>query len=262
VLRFLILRGHFDAQQPLRQDEIATQFGVSRIPVRESLRQLTAEGLVQFEERRGATVAALLPDEAEELLEIRYTLEIKAATLALPHWTESTFSELSAYLKEAESSGSIDRWSDLNRNFHDGLYEPCARARLLGLIGKLNANVERYIRLLVSQSDYRLQAQREHQAILACARVGNIAALSALIEQHAMETAVQLRRFLSTHHGPRPRRQRGKPLTANIQASSVFREAGIQVWTESRGTTGVSSGSVIGSNDLSHDDVGPTHKAQ
>jgi hypothetical protein len=67
------------------------------------------------------------------------------------------------------------------------------------MIASLNANVERYIRLLVSRSDYRLQAQREHRAILASARVRNAASLAALVEHHALETAVQLRQFLLLH---------------------------------------------------------------
>jgi hypothetical protein len=69
----------------------------------------------------------------------------------------------------------------------------------LHTITSLNVNVERYIRLLVSRSDCRLQTQREHRAILASARVRNLASLSALVEHHAPETAVQLRQFLLLH---------------------------------------------------------------
>src|SRR6202000_1090726 len=94
VIRTLILRGLIEGGEPLRQDTIAKWFGVSHIPVREALRQLTAEGLVQLHDKRGATVAPLRPDEAEEILEIRLTLEIKAVTLAMPHWTEATLDEL------------------------------------------------------------------------------------------------------------------------------------------------------------------------
>jgi DNA-binding GntR family transcriptional regulator len=211
VIRTLILRGYLDGGQPLRQDTIAKWFGVSHIPVRESLRQLTAEGLVQLHDKRGATVAPLRPDEAEEILEIRLTLEIKAVTLAMPHWTEAMFGELEGFLSEAETSESIDRWSELNRRFHETLYQACARPRLLNMIASLNANVERYIRLLVSRSDYRLQAQREHRAILASARVRNIASLAALVEHHALETAVQLRQFLLLHQESEVLAARKKP---------------------------------------------------
>ena len=72
-----------------------------------------------------------------------------------------------------------------------------------------NANVERYIRLLVSRSDY---AQQEHRAILASARVRNAASLSALVEDHALETAVQLRQFLLLHQETEIRGDRKKPL--------------------------------------------------
>jgi DNA-binding GntR family transcriptional regulator len=204
VIRTLILRGHVDGGQPLRQDTIAKWFGVSHIPVRESLRQLTAEGLVQLHDKRGATVAPLRPDEAEEILEIRLTLEIKAVSLAMPHWNDAMFDGLETLLTEAEACESIDRWSEINRSFHETLYQACARPRLLAMITSLNANVERYIRLLVSRSDYRLQAQREHRAILASARVRNMAALAALIEHHALETAVQLRQFLLLHQESKP----------------------------------------------------------
>jgi DNA-binding GntR family transcriptional regulator len=216
VLRAVILRGYFAGGQPLRQDEIATRFGVSRIPVREALRQLSAEGLVEFHAKRGAVVACLEPNEAEEILEIRCMLEIKAAMLAMPHWTNATLGDLKVQLDEAESCASIDRWSDLNRSFHEGLYGPCKRPRLLALIRNLNTNVERYIRLLVSRSHYRLQAQREHRAILASAEVRNAAALSALIEQHAMETAVQLRHFLASHEAGfrKEKRLGGRPASS------------------------------------------------
>ena len=195
VLRRLILDGRYAAGQALRQDEIASHFGISRIPVREALRGLAAEGLIVLHERRGARVGVLMPDEADEILEIRYTLEIKAMHLAMTHWRSVLFEELTTYLAEMEGSASIDRWCELNRAFHDALYCGCVRPKLLALIAGQNAQVERYIRVLVSQSDYRLQAQDEHRAILASARVRNGAALAALIEQHAVQTGVALRRF-------------------------------------------------------------------
>jgi DNA-binding GntR family transcriptional regulator len=202
VLRTTILRGQLPSGQPLRQDEIAAYFSVSRIPVREAMRRLTAEGLVEFRERRGFLVAAMKPEESHEILEIRATLEIKAVSLAMPRWTEETFAALGVILDESESTSSIDAWSELNWHFHETLYQPAQRPRLLATISSLNVNVDRYIRLLLSQSDYRLQAQREHRAILASASVRNLPALNALIEQHAGETAVRLKEFLDSYESP------------------------------------------------------------
>ena len=204
VMRSVILRGHLDGGAPLRQDEVASFFGVSRIPVREALRRLCAEGLVDFKANRGFVVSVLAPGEAREILEIRSTLEVRAVQLALPNWSAETFEVLRAMLDEAEATNSVDRWSELNRSFHETLYLPAGRSKLVSLIANLNAQVERYIRLLVSRSDYRLQAQREHRAILAAAEVRNFTAIGALVEQHAGETATQLARFLSSCDSPLP----------------------------------------------------------
>ena len=70
-LRERILRGHFPEGEPLRQDAIADELGVSRIPVREALRQLESEGLVTFQPHRGAVVSTLSLDEIAELFEIK-----------------------------------------------------------------------------------------------------------------------------------------------------------------------------------------------
>ena len=208
VMRSVILGGQLDGGAPLRQDEVASCFGVSRIPVREALRRLCAEGLVDFRTNCGFVVSVLAPAEAREILEIRSTLEVKAVQLALPNWSDETFRYLRTVLDEAEITSSVDRWSELNRSFHETLYRPSGRAKLLTLLANLNAQIERYIRLLVSFSDYRLQAQLEHRAILAAAEVRNATAAGALIEQHASETATQLERFLSASERPaaRPRK--------------------------------------------------------
>lgn len=210
LLRSMILTGKLSGGQPLRQDELAARFGVSRIPVREALRILTAEGLVQIYAQRGAVVAQLQPDEAEEILEIRHTLEAKAVQLAMPKWTDALFGSLADLLAEAEGTHTIDRWSEINTLFHEQLYGPCGKPRLLHLIRGLNTNVERYIRLLVSRSEYRLQAEREHRAILAAARVRNVPAVSALIEQHATQTAIQLKLFLNSAQPTRADVQDGR----------------------------------------------------
>lgn len=221
VLQTLILRGQLTGGQALRQDVVARWFEVSKIPVREALRQLTSEGLVTYVPRRGAMVATLRPEEARDILEIRSALEVKALALAMPNWTEARLDDLERGLSRSEGPISIDAWSDLNWSFHEGLYGPSGRTRLVGMIKALNGRVDGYIRLLVSRSDYRLQAQREHRAILASARVRNLGALTALIEQHAMETAEQLLRFMrasqAVAEAPEPlaRREARRPISAS-----------------------------------------------
>src|SRR5438270_4983537 len=84
ALRERILRGDYPDGEPLRQDALADELGVSRIPVREALRQLEAEGLVTFNPHRGAVVSSLSLDEIHELFELRAEIECDLLSPAIP----------------------------------------------------------------------------------------------------------------------------------------------------------------------------------
>src|SRR6185369_4521990 len=84
ALRERILRGDYPDGEPLRQDALADELGVSRIPVREALRQLEAEGLVTFNPHRGAVVSSLSLDEIAELFELRAEIECDLIARAIP----------------------------------------------------------------------------------------------------------------------------------------------------------------------------------
>src|SRR5690606_36577148 len=103
-----ILRGGLEPGLPLRQDEIAARCGVSKIPVREALLQLVAEGLVNFQPNRGFTVAGLQPQEAEEILEIRAMLKCQAIRKAMPKMTDADVAHAAAFLDQAEATDALD----------------------------------------------------------------------------------------------------------------------------------------------------------
>src|SRR5437867_7978092 len=101
-LRDQIIRGEIQEGAQLRQDAIATQFQVSRIPVREALRQLDAEGLIAIVPNRGAIVPALSPDDIEELFSIRALLEPEVLKHSIPRLTDSDFAEADVVLRRYE----------------------------------------------------------------------------------------------------------------------------------------------------------------
>jgi DNA-binding GntR family transcriptional regulator len=189
ALRAAILSGEIAAGVPLRQDAIAEKFGVSHIPVREALRHLAAQGLVTIRPNRGATVSRLSANEAKELLEIRCVLETQAVRWALPRADAAIIEQAEAALVDSERTKDVVRWMDINWRFHSTLYKRADRPRLLAMIESLNAQIDRFIRILITGSDYRKQAQAEHRAILAAYKVRNAAAVSNLLEQHMTETA-------------------------------------------------------------------------
>jgi DNA-binding GntR family transcriptional regulator len=197
ILREAILRGILQGGQLLRQEEIAAQLGVSRLPVREALRQLEQEGLVIYRLNRGALVSALSASEVQEIYEIRSQLESLALRLAIPKMTAETFQQASALLGRTDHEMDVSHWGELNRIFHLTLYAPAQRPRLLSLITTLHRNVDRYLRMEMVVLQYKERSQQEHRRILeACQQRDQNAAIELLI-RHIEDAGMLLVAFLN-----------------------------------------------------------------
>ena len=117
-LRDQILNGELREGEQLRQDAIATEFQISRIPVREALSHLAAEGLITIVANRGAVVSALAPEEIEQLFETRAVLECYMLRCAVPNFTDADFLKAESILKQYEDSlakdSDIKNWGEWN----------------------------------------------------------------------------------------------------------------------------------------------------
>src|SRR6185503_6980396 len=141
ALRERILRGDYPDGEPLRQDALADELGVSRIPVREALRQLEAEGLVIFNPHRGAVVSSLSLDEIAELFELRAEIECDLLRRAIPLITDQQLERANEMLDEFEEAlraGEAARWGQLNWHFHAALYAPANRSFTMSVLQKLH----------------------------------------------------------------------------------------------------------------------------
>lgn len=211
ALREAILRGVLKGNQPLLQDEIAAQFGLSRIPVREALRQLEGEGLVVFYPNRGAVVSHLSYEEVREISDIRVALETSAMRLALPHLTKPVLDEAEAILDAIDAEVDvIHHWSERNWEFHSTLYSSANRPLLLRMIKTLHNNVDRYLRLHVSLMNYKEKGQREHRQILAAFREGDAERAAALLEHHISSVAELLQPYLTSPAAGTPQSADGR----------------------------------------------------
>jgi DNA-binding GntR family transcriptional regulator len=171
ILREAIADGSLAAGSPLRQDELATRFGFSRMPIRDALRQLEAEGIVAIHPTRGAFVARMDATEICEIYAVRELLELEALRLSLPHLSTDKLREAALVLDEIDAEPDVGRWGKLNRAFHLALYAACGNARLLNLIDAQHNAADRYVRILLSNLDYRVRSQAEHRKLLnACKR--------------------------------------------------------------------------------------------
>lgn len=198
ALKSAIMAGDLLPGEPLRQDEIARNHGVSKIPVREALLRLEVDGFVTFRKNKGATVRELAPHEILNLLDIRVALECKALELAIPHMVHSDFDKADRILAEYGESTDISTWSDLNVRFHQALYDPCDNPLLLQMIDDLRARIGPVTRLLVTETSGLERPHQEHHRILDACKAGEVEKAVDLMRQHIettkKETAARLRR--------------------------------------------------------------------
>ncbi len=187
-LRAAIVDGTFASGAKLSQDEIANRFGTSRIPVREALRQLESEGLVNIVPNRGAVVASLSFGEAVEVMDIRIGLECRALRLAVPNLLDSDCEVAEAILAEYDRESRPEHWGEMNWRFHRTLYEPCDRPRLVALIEQNFSHINRFTRTHISRLTGKGVPQRDHYDILAACRRGDPTRATRVLEDHLIRT--------------------------------------------------------------------------
>src|ERR1700740_2655173 len=199
-LRDQIIRGEIAEGTQLRQDAIATQYKVSRIPVREALRQLDAEGLITIVPNRGAVVPALSPEDIEELFSIRALLEPEVLGLSIPRLTEQDFSEAEAvlrrYVSELRREDHLAAWGRLNGKFNSILYSRANQPRFMAIIRNVNNSGERYTRLQLYLTHGTKRANEEHHQILELCRKRDVDAACKLLRQHIRYAGESLKQAL------------------------------------------------------------------
>jgi DNA-binding GntR family transcriptional regulator len=188
ALRQGILHGALPGGERLRQDAIATRFGVSQMIVREAFRQLATEGFLKAEPRRGVSVAHLTPDEAQEMTELRSLIEAKALAWALPQMSKADLEKAARILAELDKAKSTDRIIALNARFHEALYAPARKDRTLAMIANLRLNFERYLRFTWRETHHLDQSQKEHRQILDLCVAGDAERACTLLTQHILGT--------------------------------------------------------------------------
>ena len=196
ALRVEILRGKLQGGQPLKQDEIAAQFGVSKIPVREALVQLQAERLVNFYPNRGAFVSELSAAEADEIYVMRIALEKEILARAIPHLTVSHFKQAGEILSAIDHEDNIAKWGELNWEFHATLYSPAGLPRVMETLRTLHTNIARYLVLYLAGMDYQKKSQREHRALLQACRAGEVEKAEDILDSHLRSASTHLIKFL------------------------------------------------------------------
>lgn len=189
-----MLRGELAPGTWLRQDELARDLGVSKIPVREALQRLAGIGLLSFETNRGAVTSELSMDGADENFSLRRSIEPELLRRAIPNMT---------IVQLAEAELALDDESiESNWQFHRALYAASGWSRGIAIVEVLHAAVASYVQLYTDHLGGQQDSDDEHRALLDACRSGDADAACDLLHEHLDHAARALLGFLSDEIQP------------------------------------------------------------
>ncbi|WP_197334467.1 GntR family transcriptional regulator [Ralstonia syzygii] len=191
AIRRQILSGELAPGEPLRQEALAEELGVSRLPIREAISRLEAEGMLNVVPHKGAYVCALSVSEIQETFEIRQRLEPWIFVEAIPRMTERDF-ETAERIVAAMDTAADSEWGHLNWQLHETLYTPAQREMTLAMLKRLHEKADRYFRLQVVNVPIRKQAHEEHMELIRISRDRNLARAEELLADHLRVAAEQI----------------------------------------------------------------------
>lgn len=186
-LRKAILDGTHPSGTQLRQDALAATYGASRIPVREALFQLEAEGLVRIVAHKGAVVSGLSGEEVNDVFDLRALLEPRLLAASGPKLTAEDFAALDGIqtsFNVAVKARDIARWGELNADLHMALYARAGLPRTLLVVQSLLQTSDRYTRVQLSTPAAMARAEREHRTLVELCSKGSFQEACALLVQH------------------------------------------------------------------------------
>lgn len=196
-IRIGILSGDFAPGTRIRQEDIADRFGASRVPVREALRILEHEGLVTLVANTGAWVATLTLAECEEIYQMRERLEPLLLRFSAPALSAEDLDRMQTLSRAMSEETDLDRFLDLDREFHLGSYARADTTQLGDLVVKLWNTTQPYRRAYSASldGDARRIVHDEHHLIVAGLRDGDVEDAERVLAGHIRRT----RRRLSQH---------------------------------------------------------------
>lgn len=198
-LRTAIIKGHLARGERLVQDVLATQFGTSRIPVRDALKRLETEGLVTTDERGSYIVSVFGPEDVAEVYGLRMLLEPYAAGKAIEHLTASKLAELEGIEQEMRAAAheqDIERYVALNQTFHLTLYALSRQRRLVAMIKSLWSGLLPLTPIAVPGQLER--SVSEHQSLLQALQEKQQATVEKLILDHIQHAEMSLKAYLES----------------------------------------------------------------
>jgi DNA-binding GntR family transcriptional regulator len=184
-IRSSILSGEFEPGMQLKLQNLGNRYSISLIPVREALRLLEAEGLVESVRNKGARVAAISMADALDVYRLRLLLETTALKMAFDHLDDALIKTLQHHQREMRDTFFKDRlkYLSLHQQLHFGIYNRCGSRWTIKVLGMLWNHSERLRRLSLPKIDVDAVTE-DHTAIISALRARDLRAATAALEHH------------------------------------------------------------------------------
>ncbi len=186
-LREDILSGKYEENEELREVAIGEEMGVSRTPVREALRQLELEGLIQIIPNKGAYVTGITEKDVKDIYMIRSLLEGLCARWATENISKEQMEEMeeNVYLAKFHAEkGHWEQLAELDNRFHDIMYEACNSKMLEHQLKDFHQYVLRVRKKTLSSAVRGKKSNEEHEMIMEAIKAGNAELAEQLAHQH------------------------------------------------------------------------------
>ena len=204
-LRDLILGGRYEPGQRIRQEEVAEELGVSRIPVREAFHVLESEGLVTLEPRRGARIPVLERFEFEQIYRLREVVEPLAIRESLDNLTADQIERLHDLAEEMASGLDVESFLRLDREFHLLSYSGAPFNYITKLVQQFWNSTQHYRRHFTQNAtpEQLEKTHADHRMLVAAIRQRNHTVSSAVVQAHLNRTREQLSDVFGRGNGVR-----------------------------------------------------------
>ncbi len=202
-LRNEILSGRYLAGMRIKQEEIARTLGLSRIPVRDAIQRLLAEGFVTLQPDRGVVVTRLTAEDISELFEIRAALEALAVQLSAPRVEETFLADGEEILNRMDRArGDISLWIRRHEEFHEHLAASSNRSRLMAQARHYRHMVEPYVRFYATTYHDPEMEGAEHRRLLETMKMQNPELAREAMTAHVMTAAQRVIDYIARANPP------------------------------------------------------------
>ncbi len=187
-----IIKNRYPPDSWLKEDKLAEEFGVSRTPVRDVLRLLEQDGLVQIIPNRGARVFGFTIDDLEDIFEIRRVLESLALEYAVPSLSIQGLKEIRDRLESAKDSENSHEIAEIDFQLHRYLIDSCGRRRIINSLNQLTHLLQTFREMGFTHEEIRESTYKEHAALIQAVSIRDIEGAKKILEQHIRNSKIRI----------------------------------------------------------------------